>query len=101
MRKVVHSTTFDNKAFVIAEYEDDRVFPFYDGAIVTDFTDGLVLPQGFHAQVVHDGIKGLRHMAVTKSGDLYVSTRDGLAAVKIVTLPAAGVLKHFAARERN
>ena len=57
--------------------------------------DGLVLPQGFHAQVVHDGIKGLRHMAVTKSGDLYVSSRDGLAAVKIGPDHKAGEPQFF------
>jgi len=45
--------------------------------------DNLILPSGFHATVVADGIKGLRHLAATPSGDLYASTRDGLVALKL------------------
>jgi glucose/arabinose dehydrogenase len=38
--------------------------------------DGLVLPPGFHASVVADGLGPLRHMAF-HGNDLYVSTRHG------------------------
>lgn len=39
--------------------------------------DGLILPQGFHATVVADGLGPIRHMAVRGNGDIYVSTRHG------------------------
>ena len=37
--------------------------------------DGLKLPPGFHATLVADGLKGVRHLAARSNGDLYVSTR--------------------------
>jgi glucose/arabinose dehydrogenase len=37
--------------------------------------DGLKLPPGFQATVVADGLMGMRHLAVRKNGDVYVSTR--------------------------
>lgn len=43
MTSVVSSTTFDGKAFVIAKYADGKVFVFYDGTVVADFTNGVVL----------------------------------------------------------
>ncbi|MDB5733531.1 MAG: glucose/sorbosone dehydrogenase [Alphaproteobacteria bacterium] len=39
--------------------------------------DGLVLPSGFHASVVADGLGPIRHLAVSDKGDLYVSTKHG------------------------
>jgi glucose/arabinose dehydrogenase len=36
--------------------------------------DGLILPPGFHAEVVADGLVGARHVAVRGNGDIYVST---------------------------
>lgn len=39
--------------------------------------DGLVLPPGFHAQVVADGLTGARHLAVRDNGDIFVSTNHG------------------------
>ena len=32
--------------------------------------DGLILPPGFHANIVADGLKGVRHMAFGSNGDL-------------------------------
>jgi len=59
--------------------------------------DGLVLPQGFHAEVVADGIKGLRHMAITPDGVIYATTRsDGIAALKLDQEHKAGVPQFFA-----
>jgi glucose/arabinose dehydrogenase len=37
--------------------------------------DGLVLPPGFHATVVAEGLGPIRHMAIRDNGDIYVSTR--------------------------
>src|SRR5690348_17246389 len=38
--------------------------------------DGLILPSGFHATVVADGLGPIRHMAL-RGNDIYVSTRHG------------------------
>src|SRR6187399_3622467 len=38
--------------------------------------DGLILPPGFHASVVADGLGPIRHMAL-RGNDIYVSTRHG------------------------
>lgn len=48
--------------------------------------DGLVLPPGFHAKVVADGLAGVRHMAVRGNGDVYISTRgagNGIIALRL------------------
>ncbi len=59
--------------------------------------DGLVLPQGFHADVVADGIKGLRHLAITPDGTIYATTRaDGIAALKLDKDHHAGAPQFFA-----
>jgi len=39
-----------------------------------DEPDGLILPPGFHASMVADGLMGARHLAFGPNGDLYVST---------------------------
>ena len=65
------------------------------GAASAAEPDGLVLPQGFHAQVVAESVKGMRRMAVTPGGDLYVSTRDGLAAIKLDKDHKAGEPQFF------
>lgn len=36
--------------------------------------DGLILPPGFHASVVAEGLGPLRHLAVRPNGDIYAST---------------------------
>jgi glucose/arabinose dehydrogenase len=38
--------------------------------------DGLVVPSGFHAMVVADGLGPIRHMAI-RGNDIYFSTRHG------------------------
>ena len=38
--------------------------------------DGLILPKGFHAKVVADGLGPIRHMAL-RGNDIYISTRHG------------------------
>ncbi|MFW5947359.1 MAG: PQQ-dependent sugar dehydrogenase [Gemmatimonadota bacterium] len=48
------------------------------GSLVCDPDNGgLVLPEGFCAVVVADGIGAPRHMAVAGNGDLYVNLRGG------------------------
>jgi len=73
------------------------VFILMAGGAYAAEPDGLVLPQGFHAEVAADGIKGLRHMAFAPSGTLYVSTRqDGLAALPLGKDHKAGEPQYFA-----
>ena len=54
--------------------------------------DGLILPPGFHASVVHDGVgAGARHIAVRPNGDLYISTtppKDGPQGIVALHLDA-------------
>src|SRR5471032_793321 len=47
--------------------------------------DGLILPPGFHATVVADGLGPIRHMAL-RGNDIYVSTRHGQTA------PSVGII---------
>src|SRR5471032_1641437 len=47
--------------------------------------DGLILPSGFHASVVADGLGPIRHMAL-RGDDIYVSTRHG------ATAPSVGII---------
>ena len=42
-----------------------------------DEPDGLILPPGFHATVVAEGLGAIRHLAVRGNGDIFVSTRHG------------------------
>jgi glucose/arabinose dehydrogenase len=43
--------------------------------------DNLILPPGFHASIVAEGIPQARHMAIRVNGDIYISTRHaGTAA---------------------
>lgn len=40
---VVHSTIFADKPFVIAEFADGKYFVYYNGSLIGDFVNGLVL----------------------------------------------------------
>src|SRR5690348_3983162 len=64
--------------------------------------DGLVLPQGFHASVVSEGVGPIRHLAVRPNGDLYISTPidrqnkgDGIVAVHMDANHKADRVEHF------
>lgn len=62
--------------------------------------DGLVLPSGFHASVVADGLKGIRHMAFRNRDTLYISTRgkdNGIIALHLDAARKADRTEHFAA----
>lgn len=48
--------------------------------------DGLVLPPGFHASVVADGLGSIRHLAIRGNGDIFVSTRHAPAQ------PSTGII---------
>jgi glucose/arabinose dehydrogenase len=64
--------------------------------------DNLVLPLGFHAQVVADGVGPARHIAVRPNGDLYISTRTardaapvGIIALRLDRDHKAVEIRHF------
>ncbi|HEX6637786.1 MAG TPA: PQQ-dependent sugar dehydrogenase [Steroidobacteraceae bacterium] len=44
--------------------------------------DGLKLPPGFTATVVHEGQGPARHLAVAANGDIYLAGRGGLVAMR-------------------
>jgi glucose/arabinose dehydrogenase len=69
---------------------------------------GLMLPQGFHATIVADGLgAGARHVAVRANGDIYISTRKarenaeslGVIAVQVDKNHKAVQTDHFGAAE--
>ena len=43
---------------------------------------GLVLPPGFTATVVHEGLGAGRHLAVAANGDIYLAGKNGLVAMR-------------------
>src|SRR6218665_598698 len=62
--------------------------------------DGLVLPKGFHASMVAEGLGPIRHMAV-RGNDIYVSTRHGanqpsVGLIALRLLPDHTVLRQAA-----
>lgn len=42
MTEVLAADVFETKIFALARFEDGIVYPFFDGQLVTDFTDGVV-----------------------------------------------------------
>lgn len=50
------------------------------GLAQADEPDGLILPPGFHATIVADGLGAVRHLAVRDNGDVYLSTGRGKLA---------------------
>jgi glucose/arabinose dehydrogenase len=60
--------------------------------------DNLMLPPGFHATVVADGLGPARHLAVRDNGDIYVSTLDrGIFALHQDANHKADQIEHFGA----
>jgi len=63
--------------------------------------DGLILPPGFHASVVAEGLGALRHLAVRPNGDIYASTGgeggkpEGLVAIQLGPDGKAARTEHF------
>jgi glucose/arabinose dehydrogenase len=51
------------------------------GAFAAD-NDGLTLPPGFTATVVHEGQGTARHLDVAANGDIYLGGRNGLSALR-------------------
>jgi len=52
------------------------------GATMAADNDGLTLPAGFSAVVVHEGQGQARHVDVAPNGDIYIASRNGLSAMR-------------------
>jgi len=68
------------------------------GPAFADEPDGLVLPEGFHASIVADGLKGVRHLAFRNKDTLYISTRgkdNGIIALHLGEDHKADRTEHF------
>jgi hypothetical protein len=52
------------------------------GATFAADNDGLTLPAGFTAMVVHEGQGTARHLDVAANGDIYLAGRNGLSAMR-------------------
>lgn len=70
--------------------------------------DNLILPDGFHATVVAEGLGPIRHMAIRGNGDIYVSTqhrRDqpstGLIALRPGPDHKAQQIEHFSSVDQG
>ena len=63
-------STQADEAAVPAEAQRSRGLPACDPD-----NGGLILPEGFCALVVADGLEGARHLDVTADGDIYVHLR--------------------------
>lgn len=64
--------------------------------------DALILPPGFHASVVAEGLGPIRHLAVRDNGDIYVSTPvdkqnsgSGIIALHLDANHKAVQIEHF------
>src|ERR1043166_1324876 len=64
--------------------------------------DGLILPAGFHATVVAEGLGPIRHLAVRNNGNLYISTpqnqdstKSGIIALHLDANHHADLVRHF------
>jgi glucose/arabinose dehydrogenase len=71
-------------------------------AVASTEPDGLVLPAGFHATVVSEGLGHIRHMAIRDNGDIYVSTTHartgpptGIIALRLGSDHTAKQTEHF------
>jgi glucose/arabinose dehydrogenase len=78
------------------------VFVFASGLALAEEPDGLILPPGFHASLVTEGLGPARHLAVRENGDIYVSTPvdkqnngSGIIALHLDANHKAGQVQHF------
>src|SRR5580693_9236320 len=64
--------------------------------------DGLMLPPGFHATVVSEGLGSIRHLTVGENGNIYISIpkdpkgeRDGIIALHLDANHHADTVERF------
>ena len=78
------------------------VFVLACGPALAAETDGLILPNGFHASVVAEALGPVRHLAVRPNGDIYISTPvdrqnkgAGIIALHLDATHKADQVEHF------
>lgn len=73
MSEVVYSTLYGGKTFVLAKFTDGKVYPFFDGAIIGDFVNGITRPS--MGNLTNTAV----HLAavVNASGTGYTATASG------------------------
>ena len=78
------------------------VFAWTIGLAFGGEPDGLILPPGFHATIVTEGLGPVRHLAVRQNGDIYVSTPvdkqnagSGVIALHLDANHHADQVQHF------
>lgn len=83
MSDVLRAEVFDGKLYVIAKFADGTIMHFYDGAVVTDWNDGIVRDSMTDTAGIAEHLKGL-----IDASDDYTATRSG----SVITITgAAGV----------
>jgi glucose/arabinose dehydrogenase len=92
------------KAFAAAAF----AWTFVAAPALAAEPDGLVLPPGFHARIVADGLGAIRHIAIRDNGDIYVSTRHGrdqpsmgIMAVRLGPDHKAVQIEHFSSVDQG
>lgn len=72
---VTGSCVYGGLIFAVATFEDDNVFCYYDGALVRDMTDGLVMAHLDTNTKIATAIKEMVNRSTTSSG--YSATSSG------------------------
>lgn len=82
MTEVVYSTLYGGNTFVIAKFADGKSYPFYNGALIGDFVDGITRPS------MGSDAAAASHMAgvINAYGSGYTATVSGSTVT--VTGPA-------------
>lgn len=85
MTGVVYSTSFNGKAWVIARFADGNTYAYYDGSLVTDLTDGLVLASLNTNNLLATNLAAIINRSTTTQG--YSSTHTGTNAFSEILSP--------------
>lgn len=79
-------TAFNDKPFVVATFEDNRTFCYYDGTIVGAFRNGLILPSMTSLELVSGHIEDMLN-TVDGLTAVYAETVDSQHAITVTGVP--------------
>lgn len=86
MTGILSGTTFNGLPWVIAQFADGNIYPYYNGTLVNDFTSGLVLSSG----TTNIGLgTQLAAQVNTETSGLYTAVDHGTGVVDVFNLPNA------------
>lgn len=78
MSKILMSESFDGKIYAIAQYSDSNIYHFYNGVLVSDWTDGIVRTGMSNNDGIAEHLKTLidanAGFAATRSGAIVTIT---------------------------